>query len=99
MLVETQQPTHHIFFGQYYLNDERQIYRGVSQLAETKFEFRCDFRYRYKGFRISLYYEYEYVLNYEFSDYGDIQSRRSGNVLWLGVEKNIKIFFLDKNKR
>lgn len=87
------------FFGQYYLNDERQIYRGVSQLAETKFEFRCDFRYRYKGFRISLYYEYEYVLNYEFSDYGDIQSRRSGNVLWLGVEKNIKIFFLDKNKR
>ena len=79
-------------FGDYYLNEERQLYRGECNVAETKFEFRCDIRYRYKGLRFSLYYEYEYFLNYEFSDYGDIQSRRSGNVLWLGVEKNITDF-------
>ena len=86
-------------FNDYYLSEERQIYRVVSGLAETKFEFRCDFRYRYKGFRFSLYYEYEYVLNYEFSDHGDIKSRRSGNVLWFGVEKNIASFLLQKIKR
>lgn len=83
------------YFGQYYLNEERQIYRGASRLAETKFEFRCDFRYRYKGFRFSLYYEYEYVLNYAFLDQDDIKSRQSGNVLWFGIEKYLTGFLLD----
>jgi hypothetical protein len=86
-------------FGNYYLTEERQIYRGVSNLAETKFEFRCDIRYRFKGFRFSLFYEYEYVLNYEFLHHGDIESRRSGNVLWIGIEKNITDFLSNWVKR
>ena len=75
--------------GEYYLHEERQIYRGISNLAETKFEFRLDLRYRYKGYQFSLYYENEYVLNYEFKDHGDIKSRRSGNIFWFAFEKDI----------
>jgi hypothetical protein len=79
------------FFGQYYLNDDRQVYRGISNLPEAKFEFRLDLRLYMKGFRISFYYEYEYVLNYLFLDNATIDSisRRKGNVFWLGIEKEI----------
>ena len=83
------------YFGDYFLIEERQIYRGMSDLAETKMEFRCDFRYRYKGFHFSFYYEYEYVLNYKFSDHNEIKSRRSGNVFWLGIERDITKDFID----
>jgi len=86
-------------FGQYFVNEERTIYRGVSNLAETKIELCCDFRYKYKEFRFSVYYEYEYILNYEFLDHGDIISRRSGNVIWFGIEKDITSTMLDWIKR
>ena len=86
-------------FGDIYLTEDRQIYRGFSNLAETKLEFRFDIRYRLKGFRFSLYYEHENVLNYEFIEGNDFKSRRSGHVIWLGVEKDITSFHFQQDEK
>jgi len=74
--------------GDQYLSEERTIYRGDGKIAEAKFEFRCDIRYRYREYRFSLIYEHEHVFNYRFADSDDAESNRSGNVLWFSVEKN-----------
>ena len=57
---------------------------------ETKFEFRIDFRYRYKAYTLNLYYEREITLNLESRD-----KTRKGNVIWVGIEKDITKDFID----
>ena len=74
--------------GEQYLGEERTIYRGDGKIAEAKFEFRCDIRYRYKKYRFSMIYEYEHVLNYRFVDSDESKSNRSGNVFWFSLEKD-----------
>ncbi|MEE9168054.1 MAG: capsule assembly Wzi family protein [Candidatus Neomarinimicrobiota bacterium] len=54
----------------------------VNIYPEVKFEFRLDIRFAFEHLRFNLYYEREFVDNLEYRN-----QRRSGNVLWLGVEK------------
>lgn len=79
------------FFGQYFNIEERTIYRGVSNLPETKFEIGLDLFYFWRGFQFAIKYQYEYVLNYQFGDNRDrgLESRRNGNVLWLSIERDV----------
>lgn len=58
---------------------------------ETKLEFRLDIRYKYKAYKINLYYEREVTLNLESKD-----KTRKGNVIWAGVERDITKDFIDK---
>ena len=55
---------------------------------ETKLEFRLDLRYKYKDYNLNLYYEREIVLNLESRD-----KIRNGNVLWVGIERDIDNLF------
>lgn len=59
-------------------------------LPETKLEFRLDLRYKYKAYKLNLYYEREVTLNLEFSD-----KNRKGNVIWVGIERDITKDFID----
>lgn len=59
-------------------------------LPETKLEFRLDLRYKYKAYKINLYYEREVTLNLEFND-----KTRKGNVIWVGIERDITKDFID----
>lgn len=58
------------------------VQERVNIFGEVKFEFRLDMRYRIHGLRFNLYYEKEFVDNYEFK-----ANRREGEVVWFGVEK------------
>lgn len=58
---------------------------------ETKLEFRLDLRYKYKAYKLNLYYEREVTLNLESRD-----KTRGGNVIWVGIEKDISNDFVDK---
>ena len=60
-------------------------------LPETKLEFRLDLRYKYKAYKLNLYYEREVTLNLESRD-----KTRGGNVIWVGIEKDISNDFVDK---
>ena len=51
---------------------------------EVKFEFRIDFRYRYKEYDLNLYFEQELVKNLEFKN-----KDRTGTVIWVGIERLI----------
>ena len=59
---------------------------------ETKLEFRLDIRYKYKSYKLNLYYEREIILNLESRD-----KTRKGNVIWIGIERDIDKLF-KKNK-
>ena len=58
---------------------------------EVKFELRLDFRYRYKGYDLNLYFEQELVKNLEFKN-----KNRNGTVIWIGVERQINTNELGK---
>jgi len=58
---------------------------------EVKFEFRLDVRWTFKNLRFNLYYEQEYVDNYEFKG-----NEREGEVVWLGVERRFENLKLPK---
>ncbi len=51
---------------------------------ETKLEFRLDLRYKYKAYKLNLYYEREVILNLESRD-----KIRTGNVIWVGIEREL----------
>lgn len=57
---------------------------------ETKLEFRLDLRYKYKAYKINLYYEREFTLNLESKD-----KTRKGNAIWIGIEREITKDFID----
>lgn len=57
---------------------------------ETKLEFRLDLRYKYKSYKINLYYEREITLNLESRD-----KTRKGDVIWVGIERDITKDFID----
>ena len=69
----------------------RPVFRSANlknswSLSETKIEFRLDLRYKYKAYKLNLYYEREVTMNLEFND-----KSRKGSVLWVGVERDITI--------
>jgi len=80
------------FFGEYFIDEEREVLYDMSILTEAKFEFKLDIRYIYKGFRLLFYYEFEKVHNPSFmlSDpvirLKGIQ-KKSNNIIWIGIEK------------
>ncbi|NHZ87031.1 MAG: hypothetical protein GWP19_14360 [Planctomycetia bacterium] len=51
---------------------------------ETKLEFRLDLRYKYKAYKLNLYFEREITLNLESRD-----KTRKSNVIWVGIERDI----------
>ncbi len=51
---------------------------------ETKLEFRIDIRYKYKAYKLNLYYEREIILNLESKN-----KSRKGNVIWFGIEREL----------
>ncbi len=59
-------------------------------LPETKLEFRLDLRYKYKAYKLNLYYEMEVTQNLEFND-----KTRKGNVIWVGIERDITKDFIN----
>ena len=52
---------------------------------------RLDFRYRYKGYDLNLYFEQELVKNLEFKN-----KNRNGTVIWIGVKRQINTNELGK---
>lgn len=75
--------------GVRYDKGNRMIFDQLNnKLPETKLEFRIDLRYKYKAYKLNLYYEREVTLNLEFSD-----KTRKGNVIWVGIERDINKLF------
>ncbi len=50
--------------------------------TETKLEFRLDLRYKYKAYKLNLYFEREVTLNLESKD-----KTQKGFVVWIGIER------------
>ena len=63
----------------------------INPWPEVKYEFRIDFRYKYKGYNLNLYLEEEVVKNLEFRD-----KNRTGTVLWIGIERLINTSEIEK---
>jgi len=82
------------FYGEYYIEEEREVIYDMSILTEGKFEFKLDVRYLYKGFRLLFYYEFEKVLNPSFMLSDPVirlkgVQKKSNNIIWIGIEKNL----------
>ena len=76
-------------YGDYFLEEGRVVLYDMSHLAEGKIEFKLDIRYLYKGFKLSLYYEFEKVYNEAFlhsSSRSEVEKKNS-SVLWFSIEK------------
>lgn len=54
---------------------------------ETKFEYRLDCRYKYKGYQLSLYFEREFIENYEFKNH----ETKWSTVIFLGIERGLSL--------
>ncbi|MEE8341449.1 MAG: hypothetical protein V3R52_05075, partial [Candidatus Neomarinimicrobiota bacterium] len=71
--------------GVRYLADGSLNYPDLNHtLPETKIEFRLDVRYKYKAYKLNLFYERDITLNLEFND-----KTRKGSVIWFGIERDI----------
>ena len=60
--------------------------------SETKIEFRINIKYKYNDYTINLYLENEIVKNLEFRD-----KKRTGTVLWIGLERLINTNEIEKS--
>ena len=58
----------------------------INAYPEVKIEFRLDLRYKYKDYLINVYLEQEKVNNLEFQE-----KKRTGTVIWIGIEKELYI--------
>jgi hypothetical protein len=61
--------------------------------TEAKLEFRIDLRYTYKNYRFNMYFENELMINLESTG-----KTRRGQVLWLGVERDLNSDLFKKIK-
>ena len=67
-------------------------YSITNPYPEVKIEYRLDIRYKYKDYLINLYLEQETVNNLEFCD-----KKRTGTVIWVGIEKSLNIINFKEN--
>ena len=75
--------------GEYFIDEDRTVLYDMSNLPEGKLEIRLDLRYIFRGYRISLHYEYETIYNEAFlasSSIAPVEVKHN-NVIWFGIEK------------